>query len=626
MVARLYFYIKIMNRIIKYIALITMMLCISIVTQAYDFQDGDCYYTITSLSEQTVALTNSGEIVSSDNWWDTQYVACYDGDFVVPQTAEYSGRKFKVTSIDGDAFKNCNLDKLTIPSTVISATLNGVIQKLVIEDSNIPLSHLSAYSVKNVYVGRNIDVPWNHLVYCFSHSSIEKIAFGDSVTYVPGGILEGCEELINVELSGGIKAILNGAFSGCTKLKTISGASVELLETKAFCDCISLESFDFPNLKTIDNGDSQWGTYRWGVFQGCTSLTNVILPQGLTSIGTMAFMDCTSLESIAIPASVVFIGDKYDIERSSVFTNCPLLKTITINGSEPINIGETTFDASTYINAILKIPVDTKNKYMTAMNWKNFFTIEEDANINDGIFSVIINGSGYYGYVEADGKEITNDNYIITANKGKSINLKFIPNSNEYGNYELGTVKVNGIDVTQNVIGNELIIEVTGNTTVDISWNYAKETPVFLSIKQADNGNVKLKVNKWNSCQFVFEPSEGWKIHSVSFNGKDVTNEITTDNSYWTPEITENSELVVVYASSESSIDEVQSGSSAKVIGYSGNITVKNVQIGEMISVYTTTGVLVNTTVANSNTTTIHVQDNEVYIVKVGMKTFKIGM
>ena len=84
--------------------------------------------------------------------------------------------------------------------------------------------------------------------------------------------------------------------------------------------------------------------------------------------------------------------------------------------------------------------------------------------------------------------------------------------------------------------------------------------------------------------------------------------------------------MVVVYASSESSIDEVQSGSSAKVIGYSGNITVKNVQIGEMISVYTTTGVLVNTTVANSNTTTIHVHDNEVYIVKVGMKTFKIGM
>ena len=603
-----------MNRIIKHIALITMMLCISIVTQAYDFQDGDCYYTITSLSEQTVALTNSGE----------KYVACYDGDFVVPQTAEYSGRKFKVTSIHWDAFTNCNLDKLTIPSTVISANLNGVIQKLVIEDSNIPLSYLNTNSVKNVYVGRNIDVPWNHLVYCFSHSSIEKIAFGDSVTYVPGGILEGCEELINVELSGSIKAILNGAFSGCTKLNTISGASVELLETKAFCDCISLESFDFPNLKTIDNGDGD--TYRWGVFQGCTSLTNVILPQGLTSIGTMAFMDCTSLVSIAIPASVVFIGSKYYMERSSVFTNCPLLKTITINGLEPINIGETTFDASTYINATLKIPVGTKNKYMTAMNWKNFFTIDEDANINDDIFSVIINGCGYAGYVEADGKEITNDINIITANKGKSINLKFIPNSNEYGNYELGTVKVNGIDVTQNVIGNELIIEVTGTTTVDISWNYAKETPVFLSIKQADNGNVKLKAGKWDSYQFVFAPAEGWVIHSVSFNGKDVTDEIASDNSYWTPEITENSELVVVYASSESGIDEVESSSSAKVVGYSGNITVNNAKIGEVISVYTTAGVLVNSTVANSDTTTIRVQDNEVYIVKVGKNTFKIGM
>ena len=617
-----------MYRKIKHTVLITMMLCVSLVSQAYDFKDGDCYYTITSLSEQTVALTNSGEIVSSDGW-HTRYAACYGGDFVVPQTAEYLGKIFKVTSIDEKAFQDCNLDKLTIPSTVISASIRGVIQNLIIEDSDTPLSELRTYSVKEVYVGRDIDVPWNHLVYCFSNSSIEKIVFAGSATYVPGGILEECGELVNVELSSSIKAILNGAFYGCTKLKTISGSSVELIEDRAFCNCTSLESFDFPNLKTIDNGDSQWGTYRWGVFQGCTSLKSVILPQGLASIGTMAFMDCTSLESITIPASIVFIGDKYNIEHSSVFTNCPLLKNITINGLEPIAIDETTFDAQTYINATLKIPVGTKDKYMAARNWKIFFTMEEDANINDGIFSVIFNGcSNYYGgYVEANGKEITNDNSAITARKGESITLKFISNSNEYNNNELESVKVNGVDVTRNVVGNELVIEVTGNMTVDISWTETEEAPVFLSIKQADNGNVKLKVSKWDEYKVIFEPAEGWKIHSVTFNGTDVTNELSSDNSYRTPEITENSELIVVYASSTNAIDGIRSEQpSPKVVGSSGCIVISEAEEGQTVYAYTTAGVLVDTAVTHNGTTTIRVQENEVYIVKVGNKTFKVGM
>lgn len=225
-----------MNRKIKHTVLITMMLCVSLVSQAYDFKDGDCYYAITSLSEQTVALTNSGEIVFSDGW-HTRYAACYGGDFVVPQTAEYLGKIFKVTSIDGKAFQDCNLNKLTIPSTVISASIRGVIQNLIIEDSDTPLSKLEVDCVeKEVYVGRDIVS-----VYGFSGSSIEKIVFGGSATYVPGGMSGRCQELVNVELSNNIKAILSGAFAGCTKLKTISGSSVELIEGSAFGFCILYE-------------------------------------------------------------------------------------------------------------------------------------------------------------------------------------------------------------------------------------------------------------------------------------------------------------------------------------------------------------------------------------------------
>lgn len=599
-----------MYKRIKHIALITMMLCVSTISKAYDFKDGNCYYTITSLSEQTVELTNGGEP--------------YDGDFVVPQTAEYSGKTFKVTSIGDNALQNCNLEKLTIPSTVISASIGGTIQNLIIEDSSIPLSKLRCTeSIKDVYMGRNMSVEWNHLAdLCFSSTNIEKIVFGDSVTYIAGGILGNCQELVSVELSNSIKEILTSAFEGCTKLKTISGQNVELIETGAFSNCTSLESFNFPNLKTLDNGDSQWGTYRWGVFQGCTNLKNIVLPKGLVSIGTLAFMDCTSLESVIIPASIVCIGDKQNLEHSSVFANCPLLQSITINNPMPIAIGETTFDPQTYINATLKTPIGTKNKYMNTENWKNFFTIEEDANIDDDIFSVVLNGcSGYSGYVEVGDKKITDNDTVITAKKNEIITLKFIP---QY-EYDV-TVDVNGVDLTENVIDNKLSIEVTGNMTININWVYA-EDPIFLSIKQADNGNVKLKVSMWDSYKVIFEPAEEWIIHSVSFNGTDVTNDLSPDNSYWIPEMTENSELIVIYISATTAINETYSESSLpKVVGYSGCITISNAKDGESIYVYTTAGVLVNTSISNNGTAMIRVQENEVYIVKVGNKTFKIGM
>ena len=42
---------------------------------------------------------------------------------------------------------------------------------------------------------------------------------------------------------------------------------------------------------------------------GCESLTDVIIPDGVTEIGSYAFSQCYLLETITIPASVTYIGD-----------------------------------------------------------------------------------------------------------------------------------------------------------------------------------------------------------------------------------------------------------------------------------------------------------------------------
>lgn len=580
---------------------------------AYDFTDKNCFFTITSLTDLTVALSK-GDSGSS-----------YFGEFSVPSKAMYAGKEFTVTSIEVDAFNDCSFSTLTIPSTIVDAPLSGaIIGKLIIEDSNSPLGELNVRQCNEAYVGRNIEA---YHPYSFANSTIKKITFGENVTYIGFGLCEECENLEEIELSNNVRKIGNGSFSGCVKLKSIKGEGVETLDTKSFAGCIALETFDFPNLKVIENGDSQWGTSRWGVFQGCYNLKNVVLPKGVAKIGTMAFKDCTSLESVSIPASVICIGDEYEIEHSSVFSNCPSLKNITVTGINPVNIGETTFDPNTYINATLNVPTNSKNNYQTAENWKNFFNIEENSNLNDNTFTLSINGcsESYGGFVEIAEKAIKTNNYITSVTSGESVTIRFVPADNNDYKYELHTVKINGKDFTEDVVNNELTFVIKGNTSIDIDWEERENAPVLLTIKQAENGCTKMEVNKWNKYKFYIEPSKGWKIHLITYNGKDITSSLGTDNSIKLKDIIENSTLDIAFELESTGVKTMQT-SKVKIYGDKDCIIVRGANYGDEVKIYNEAGATVTTKTIYNDTVTIPVTNNHIYIVKISGKTVKIAI
>ena len=54
--------------------------------------------------------------------------------------------------------------------------------------------------------------------------------------------------------------------------------------------------------------------------QACSSLTSVVIPEGVTEIGKEAFQGCTSLTSVVIPESVTKIGN-YAFKRCTVDCN-----------------------------------------------------------------------------------------------------------------------------------------------------------------------------------------------------------------------------------------------------------------------------------------------------------------
>ena len=111
-----------------------------------------------------------------------------------------------------------------------------------------------------------------------------------------------------------VKEIGESAFESCSSLtNVISPDSVTSMGDYAFWCCEQLTSV------TIGNGVE---IITDATFAGCSSLTNVIIPDSVTSLGDYAFRDCKKLTSVTIGNGVTSIG--FD-----TFYGCDSLTSIT---------------------------------------------------------------------------------------------------------------------------------------------------------------------------------------------------------------------------------------------------------------------------------------------------------
>ena len=107
-------------------------------------------------------------------------------------------------------------------------------------------------------------------------------------------------------------------------------------------------------------------------FDNCSSLTSITIPNSVTSIGYGAFMGCSSLTSITIPNSVTSIGNY-------AFYDCSSLTEITCQAVNLPTLGSNAFSTS----IPLYVPCVSKEAYRNAAGWSEFTdirSIEEDCN------------------------------------------------------------------------------------------------------------------------------------------------------------------------------------------------------------------------------------------------------
>ena len=135
----------------------------------------------------------------------------------------------------------------------------------------------------------------------------------------------------------GTRIICDNAFTLCSSLTSIViPNSVASIGKEAFDGCNFLSCLVLPDC-VINIGNCAFG--------GCSSLSNIVIPNSVTSIGDRTFLLCSSLSSVVIPDSVTSIGDR-------AFQECSSLPNIVIPDSVT-SIGDRAFQKCSFLSEII---------------------------------------------------------------------------------------------------------------------------------------------------------------------------------------------------------------------------------------------------------------------------------
>ena len=185
--------------------------------------------------------------------------------------------------------------------------------------------------------------------------------------------------------------------------QVIIGDGVTTIGDWAFSYCRALTSITIPNSVTTI-GDN--------AFESCSSLTSITIPNSVTTIGDYAFSYCRALTSVIISNSVTTIGERtfancYSLTSVTIpssvtriedgaFSDCGNVKQITSEAVTPPYCSRYAFDGVNRNECKLFVPKNSIDAYKRAYVWWHFFLIEgTTTGIKNNIYNKIDNVDVY---------------------------------------------------------------------------------------------------------------------------------------------------------------------------------------------------------------------------------------
>lgn len=310
----------------------------------------------------------------------------YDSVVVIPDSALLTigeiTRKFKVVSIQQNAFRGSRISGLTINNGIETIEPYAFAECALLQsDLAIPAS------VKTI--GN----------YAFQKSGIQSLQLKEGLTTIGSYAFELCSGIHGaLIIPNSVTTIGNNAFSSCYYLTEITlSENVSVLNSSVFYNCYRVTKLTLPEGKLTSIGSS--------TFQSCKALQSVVIPQSVTTIGNSAFNSCsvlknvtlqgdklttigqsafnacTSLVAISIPQSVTTIG-------VSAFSGCKNLTTLTIPAESGLQtIGNTAFYECTSLTAI-PLPAGLQTIGTNAFSCANTNKLVTDLVIPDKVSSI----------------------------------------------------------------------------------------------------------------------------------------------------------------------------------------------------------------------------------------------
>lgn len=261
------------------------------------------------------------------------------GDYTIAGTVRNNGYNYVVKEIKASAFNGCdNIESITVPNTVEKLGVNAIAGNLNLKSITFETGS-KLTTIENGALSDNgkleaITIPasvknigdyilgWNYSLATvefeegttldnigkgmfFRDEALSSITLPSTVTVINDEAFYNCKALIEIDLSN-IDEIGAYAFYNCASLKeAILSNDVTELNDAAFYGCSSLEkvklSEKLTKLGDLISEDAEEDVK--GVFSGCTSLKEIVIPKGVNTIGKNTFNGCENLRRVIIETS-----------------------------------------------------------------------------------------------------------------------------------------------------------------------------------------------------------------------------------------------------------------------------------------------------------------------------------